>query len=129
MNTVIGIVIWVSTIGAIATLIIRARLKQNFSRLGLWITILLAIAVMLTTLISGLVFIRPQERGVVLSFISAKGYREQALEPGLHWIVPYAEQLLLYPISRQTYTMTTISDANNAQISANRMTEDGDSIQ
>lgn len=129
MNTAIGIAIWGIAIAAIATLIIRARLKQNFSRLGLWITILLAMAVTLTTLISGLVFIRPQERGVVLSVIAAKGYREQALEPGLHWIVPYAEQLLVYPISRQTYTMTTISDANSSQISANRMPADGDSIQ
>jgi len=129
MNTTFGIVIWIGAVCIIAALIIRAKRKQSFTRLGLWIAILLVTALALSTINSGLIFIRPQERGVVLSALAAKGYREQALEPGLHWIVPFAEQLVLYPISRQTYTMTTSSDANSAQMSINRMPADGDSIQ
>ena len=29
-----------------------------------------------------------------------------ALNPGLHFIVPFAENVVLYPISKQTYTMS-----------------------
>jgi regulator of protease activity HflC (stomatin/prohibitin superfamily) len=55
---------------------------------------------------AGLVFINPEERGVVISALSSTGYRTQILEPGLRWIVPYFESVRRYPISRQTYTMS-----------------------
>lgn len=54
-----------------------------------------------------LVFVEPQEVGVVVSLLSRNGYREQPLRSGLHWIVPLAERVVLYPISWQTYTMST----------------------
>lgn len=128
MNSTLEFVIWVIVVGAIAALSIRAKIRQNFSKLGLWIGVLLVAGISLTTLVAGLVFIRPQERGVVLSMISPTGYREKALEPGPHWITPFAEQVILYPISRQTYTMTTSADANTSQMASSRMSADGDSI-
>jgi regulator of protease activity HflC (stomatin/prohibitin superfamily) len=51
------------------------------------------------------VFIEPQARGVVISAIQ-QGIRPQALQPGLNWVVPYFENVINYPISRQTYTMS-----------------------
>ena len=75
MNTTLGIVIWIGAVCIIAALIIRAKRKQSFTRLGLWIAILLVTALALSTINSGLIFIRPQERGVVLSALAAKGYR------------------------------------------------------
>jgi regulator of protease activity HflC (stomatin/prohibitin superfamily) len=66
----------------------------------------LVAAILATTLSAGLVFVEPQERGVVISAISPRGYRESALEPGLRWIMPFVERVVLYPISRQTYTMS-----------------------
>jgi regulator of protease activity HflC (stomatin/prohibitin superfamily) len=66
----------------------------------------LVAAILVTTLSAGLVFVEPQERGVVISAIAPRGYRETALEPGLRWIVPFVERVVLYPISRQTYTMS-----------------------
>jgi regulator of protease activity HflC (stomatin/prohibitin superfamily) len=59
-----------------------------------------------TTVSAGLVFIQPDERGVVISAVAPKGYREQALEPGLHWIIPFLENLITYPNHKQTYTMS-----------------------
>jgi len=64
------------------------------------------VAVILTSLSAGLVFVQPEERAVVISAISPKGYRDAALDPGLHWIIPYVENVIFYPISRQTYTMS-----------------------
>lgn len=61
----------------------------------------------LTLVSASLVFIEPQEVGVVISVPSRDGYREQPLRSGLHWIVPLAERVVLYPIYWQTYTMST----------------------
>jgi regulator of protease activity HflC (stomatin/prohibitin superfamily) len=44
---------------------------------------------------------------VVVSAFNPQGYRSDALTPGLHWIVPFAENVIVYPISRQTYTMSS----------------------
>jgi regulator of protease activity HflC (stomatin/prohibitin superfamily) len=66
----------------------------------------LAAALIVTTLSAGLVFIDPEERGVVISALASKGYREEAMTPGLRWIVPFVERVVRYPISRQTYTMS-----------------------
>jgi regulator of protease activity HflC (stomatin/prohibitin superfamily) len=52
-----------------------------------------------------MVFVQPTERGVVISALD-EGVRDEALEPGLHWIVPFLENAIMYPISRQTYTMS-----------------------
>jgi len=62
--------------------------------------------VLLNTLSAGLVFIQPQERGVVISAVAPKGYREDVLQPGLRWVVPYAESVKTYSISKETYTMS-----------------------
>jgi len=67
---------------------------------------IVGIAVLLTIVAAGLVFIQPEERGVVISAFAEKGYREQALQPGLNWVIPFAETVVIYPISRQTYTMS-----------------------
>jgi regulator of protease activity HflC (stomatin/prohibitin superfamily) len=69
--------------------------------LGLFI-----LALFLTSVSSGLVFIQPEDRGVVISAVAPKGYREQALQPGLRWIIPFAETVVTYTISNQTYTMS-----------------------
>ncbi len=67
-------------------------------------------AALSTTLAAGLVFIHPQERGVVISALAPKGYRERPLEPGLRWVVPYFEYVVRYPISKQTYTMSATAE-------------------
>lgn len=71
--------------------------------------VLLALLVVLglTVLSASLVFIEPQEVGVVVSVINRFGYREEPLTSGLHWIVPLAERVIRYPIYWQNYTMST----------------------
>jgi regulator of protease activity HflC (stomatin/prohibitin superfamily) len=67
----------------------------------------LFLALSLTMLSASLVFIEPQQVGVVISLMNRDGYREQPMRSGLHWIVPLAEQVEQYPIYWQTYTMST----------------------
>lgn len=83
-----------------------------------------------TLLSASLVFIEPQEVGVVVSLISRYGYREQPLTSGLHWIVPMAERVVRYPIYWQNYTMSAEpyegAKAGNDAIAAR--TSDGQAV-
>ncbi len=66
----------------------------------------LLILISISLLSSALVFIKPQEIGVVVSLPSPNGYRDQPLRSGLRWIIPLAEEVHTYPIYWQTYTMS-----------------------
>jgi regulator of protease activity HflC (stomatin/prohibitin superfamily) len=86
----------------------------------------------LSILGAGLVFIEPNERGIVISpysFRAPLGYLPNALTPGLRWIVP-GERVQTYPISKQTYTMSAAT--NEGQIpgddSIRARTKDGQEV-
>ena len=42
----------------------------------------------------------------MISAVAPQGYREDILQPGLHWVIPYAENVKSYTISKTTYTMS-----------------------
>jgi regulator of protease activity HflC (stomatin/prohibitin superfamily) len=100
---------WLVVIGFIALAVMRARQgkKTRGSLTGIIVAIVLALV--LNTVSAGLVFIQPQERGVVISAVAPDGYRQDILQPGLRWVIPYAESVQVYPISKSTYTMSIAS--------------------
>jgi regulator of protease activity HflC (stomatin/prohibitin superfamily) len=98
---------WLVALAVIAIAVVRATRGASGMRGATGLVLGgVALAVVLTTVSAGLVFIQPDERGVVVSAVAPKGYREQALQPGLRWVIPFAETVVMYPISRQTYTMS-----------------------
>jgi regulator of protease activity HflC (stomatin/prohibitin superfamily) len=97
---------WLVVLGVLVLVVMRASRQQSIKGLTTALVLSLVLALVLNTVSAGLVFVEPQERGVVISAIDSKGYREQALQPGLGWIVPYAESVTYYQISKQTYTMS-----------------------
>ncbi len=97
---------WMAAIAVIVVAMMRATRGQPLRRSGTVVLAIVAFAILLTVVGAGLVFIQPEERAVVISAFAEKGYREQALQPGLSWIIPFAETVVIYPISRQTYTMS-----------------------
>jgi regulator of protease activity HflC (stomatin/prohibitin superfamily) len=101
-----AVVVWMIWFGILALVVLRAARKTPLKNSKSMVLILLVVALVVTTISSGLVFINPDERGVVISAVNPQGYRSQALQPGLNWIIPFAENVVLYPISRQTYTMS-----------------------
>jgi regulator of protease activity HflC (stomatin/prohibitin superfamily) len=103
---IVATLAWLAAVGVLILAVVRAARNRPLHKSGILIGGLFAAAVVMTTVSSGLVFIQPEERGVVISAVAPKGYREQALEPGLRWIIPFAETVKLYPISMQTYTMS-----------------------
>ena len=83
---------------------VGSTLKKLFLSGTLYFILLTAVVISLLN--SSLVFIEPQEVGVVVSLTSPNGYRSRPLRSGLHWIVPLAEEVHVYPVYWQTYTMS-----------------------
>jgi regulator of protease activity HflC (stomatin/prohibitin superfamily) len=82
-------------------------LKIAFARLFSFRVILPVLVILsLTTLSACLIFVEPQEIGVVVSVVQSRGFRSAPFRSGVHWIIPLAEQVITYPISWQTYTMS-----------------------
>lgn len=107
--------IWVVFFGAMAYMIFRTARNQPIKKSGAILAGIAVSAVLITSIAAGLVFIQPEERGVVISAFSPKGYREAALQPGLRWIIPFAENVVLYPISTRTYTMSIAQNEGQVQ--------------
>jgi regulator of protease activity HflC (stomatin/prohibitin superfamily) len=96
---------WLATLIVIVVVIVRAGRGTETKGATWYILGLAAVALIITIVSAGMVFVQPTERGVVISALD-DGVRDEALEPGLHWIVPFLENAIMYPISRQTYTMS-----------------------
>ena len=121
---------WIAFIISIVFVVMRASRNQPASGGGRVALILFLVAILFTSASAGVVFVNPQERAIVISAVSPKGYREQALEPGLRWIIPFAESVVTYPISRQTYTMSIVGSEGQIQgdDSVTARTADGQEI-
>ena len=97
---------WLVVVGFLALAILRARQGKKTRGAITGIVIAVIAGVVLSTISAGLVFIQPQERGVVISATAPDGYRKEVLQPGLRWVIPYAENVKTYSISKNTYTMS-----------------------
>ena len=102
----IAVLAWLGAGAALVLTLPRAARGQALRNGGIIILAAVLIAVLATSVSAGLVFLQPEERGVVISALQAGGVRQATLEPGLHWILPFAEYVIRYPISKQTYTMS-----------------------
>lgn len=97
---------WLVLVGLIVLAVLRARQGKPTRGPVIGVVLALILAVVLNAVSAGLVFIQPQERGVVISAVAPQGYRENILQPGLHWVIPYAEHVERYSIAKETYTMS-----------------------
>lgn len=87
--------------------VVSMRAQGQTMRISVVIVfLLLFVGIVANVLGAGLVFVERQERAVVISFISGGGLRPEPLEPGLNFIIPFAESIVRYPISEQNYTMS-----------------------
>jgi regulator of protease activity HflC (stomatin/prohibitin superfamily) len=98
--------LWIAVGVFFIVIVFRASRNQGVKGLSTSFLVLLVVAVVVTVVSMGLIFIQPEERGVVISALSPEGIRQEALQPGLRFVIPFAEQVKTYPISRQTYTMS-----------------------
>lgn len=97
---------WLIVVGVVVFIVVQASRDRPIRSGGVLVVVAIVLAIIFSAASAGIVFINPEDRGVVISAVTGTGYREPALTPGLRWIVPFAESVITYPISRQTYTMS-----------------------
>jgi prohibitin 1 len=98
---------WLIVVGIIILAVIRASRARPLKGAVSLVIGTVIFALVLTTVSAGLVFLQADQYGVVISAIQPNGYRTQPLTPGLHWVVPFVENVKDYSIAKQTYTMAT----------------------
>jgi len=120
---------WFGAIALFVTAVARASRNQNAKGLSSTAVVVTVLAAVLTVLGLGLVYVESTERGIVKT-TTAGGIRPEVLEPGLHLIWPFVEQMVPYTISNQTYTMSATPSEGQIQAddSIRARTKDGQEI-
>jgi regulator of protease activity HflC (stomatin/prohibitin superfamily) len=120
---------WLAAIGLGVMAISRVGRNQGAKGIGSTVVVVLVLALVLTTLGAGWVYVESNERGVVKT-IRAGGVKTEALAPGLHWILPVVESVVTYSVSNQTYTMSGVALEGQVQgdDSIRARTKDGQEI-
>lgn len=121
---------WIGFIAILGMTFMRANRGQPTKGLTSLILVLLLAAILLTAGGAGLVFMQADQYGVVISAFQPNGYRPQALGPGLHWIIPFFENVKAYSVAKQTYTMasTTGEGQVSGDDSIEARTKDGQQV-
>jgi regulator of protease activity HflC (stomatin/prohibitin superfamily) len=121
---------WLAVIGLAFLAVTRASRGQAVRGLVSAAIATLVVAILLTVVGVGLVFVQPDARGVVISQAQAGGVRPDVLPAGLHWVVPFIEQVKTYSTARQTYTMSAATNegAQQGDDSIRARTKDGQEV-
>jgi regulator of protease activity HflC (stomatin/prohibitin superfamily) len=121
---------WIGFIAVLAMTFLRTSRGQPARGFSTLIIALLVTAILLTTLGAGLVFLQADQYGVVISAFQPNGYRTLPLGPGLHFIVPFFENVRAYSVARQTYTMSGTTGEGQVQgdDSIEARTKDGQQV-
>jgi regulator of protease activity HflC (stomatin/prohibitin superfamily) len=101
---------WMGLFGVIVAIFIRASRNQPAKGLNTVVVVLLVAAIVLTAAGAAVIFVEPDELGVVVTAIGGRGIRPEPLNSGLHWIIPFVERVERYSILNQTYTMSSAAD-------------------
>jgi len=100
-------VLWLVTVGVVVLAVVRAGRGRPLKRATSIVIGLIVCAILFTSVGAGLVFLQADENGVVISALEPTGYRSQPLSSGLHWVIPFVENVRVYSIAKQTYTMSS----------------------
>ena len=121
---------WIGVIITVVLIFTRISRRQATSGLIRIVVGLVIGALALTTVGAGLVFLQADQYGVVISAFQPNGYRPQPLGPGLHWIIPFLENVKAYSVARQTYTMSATTSEGQVQgdDSIEARTKDGQQV-
>ena len=82
---------WIGLFGVIVAIFIRASRNQPTKGLNTVVIVLLVAAIVLTSAGAAVIFIEPDELGVVVTAVGGSGIRPEPLPSGLHWVIPFVE--------------------------------------
>ncbi len=85
-------------------------------RMGITLAVIGLIGILIAVpLNAGLVLVEPNERGVVFrQTASGDAALREPLEPGLKWVVPFVDQVIIYEVGRQNVDMIGGAEAAQA---------------
>jgi len=98
---------WLIAIGLVVLLVTRSSRGQPVKGFSTGVVIMIVVAIALSTVGAGLVFIEPDQMAVVIT-PGAGGIRPDPLNAGIHFVIPFLERVERYSILRQTYTMSAV---------------------
>jgi len=98
---------WLILIGLVILLVMRSSRNQSVKGFSTSVVVMLIVAIALSTVGAGLVFIEPDQMAVVIT-INQGGIRPDPLTAGMHFVIPFVERVETYSILRQTYTMSVV---------------------
>jgi regulator of protease activity HflC (stomatin/prohibitin superfamily) len=98
---------WLIAIGLIVLTVVRASRGQPVKGFSTGVVAMLVVALGLSIVGAGVVFIEPDELAVVIT-VNQGGIRPEPLNAGIHLIIPVVERVETYSILRQTYTMSAV---------------------
>ncbi len=129
--SIIASLAWFAVVGVVAWLVFNLARGQKVGNSVGAIIGGVALAALLSTVAAGIVFVETQQRAVVITPFGQGGIRPQPLEPGIHWIVPFAESVRFYDVSRRTYTLSS-NDVEGQALSTGSIaarTRDGQQVE
>jgi threonine/homoserine/homoserine lactone efflux protein len=91
---------WLLVVGIIVLAVVRASRARPLKGAVLMVVGAAVFSLLLTTVSAGLVFLQADQYGIVISALQPTGYRPQPLTPGLHWVVPFLENVQPYSIAK-----------------------------
>jgi len=90
--------------------------SQSEARAGTILNAALLLVFIVSLVPNAFVLIRSDERGIVISAVQPNGYRQEVLDPGLHWILPFVESTKVCSVAPQTYIMASSSNQGDDSI-------------
>jgi regulator of protease activity HflC (stomatin/prohibitin superfamily) len=134
--TMIGVVLNIAAILGLAIagfgvfVIVQAISRNDSARGGVLLTLIgLVIAIVFFIMSAGVVEIQPNEVGVVFNVLSGE-LSEDPLGSGIHIIIPGVQEVTIYSIAQQEYTMSgkESEGAVSGDDAVEALTSDGQSI-
>ena len=87
--------------------VISSRAQGRSMRISIVVVVvLLVLGISLNAVGAGLVFIDQFESGVVVSPLTPGGVRPEPLTAGIHWVIPFIENVERFSTAQQEYTMS-----------------------
>ncbi len=110
---------WLLVLLVIVLIIVRVSRRQSILVFSIGLVVVILAALVMNVISAGLVNIKVHQRGVLISaWPGSLGVQEQPMEPGLHWIKPGYETVVIYSIARQTYSMTSADQGGDDSVKA-----------
>jgi regulator of protease activity HflC (stomatin/prohibitin superfamily) len=103
----LALVFWAVAVSGIV-LAVSATSRRASARPGVTLLILGVVGGVITSVLSaGLIVVAPQEVGVVFRSIGGDedSIVDTPLGPGVNWVIPFIDQVSIYPTERQSVTM------------------------